>query len=391
MTDEPEGVDRRDLRFTQLVLSNWRNFSSVNLPLQGRMFLVGPNAAGKSNLIDAFRFLSDVVTVGGGLESAIQRRGGVKMMRSFSARRYPAVRIHVDVGTQSSPQEWTYELEFTQDNQRRPTIKRELVRHRGELLLDRPDADDKSDQERLRQTHLEQVNVNREFRDIADFLTTVRYRHIVPQLVREPDRSVGKINDPFGGDFLEQIARTNTRTRGARLRRIAEALRVAVPQLNSLELFNDVKGVPHLRGNFRHWRAQGVWQNETHFSDGTLRLLGLLWSITDGLGPLMLEEPELSLHPAVVQQIPQMFARLQRRTGRQIIVSSHSTEILADEGIGLDEVVVLLPTDEGTKAILLDDHEEAMKLIRIGMSVSDVMRAITAPAHAEQLALFGDR
>lgn len=383
-------VERRDLRFTELALSNWRNFSSVRLPLQSRMFLVGPNAAGKSNLIDAFRFLSDIVTVGGGIESAIQRRGGVKMMRSFSARRYPAVRIRVAVGSQDSPLEWSYELEFTQDNQRRPIIKREVVYFQGRLVLDRPDAEDVDDQERLRQTHLEQVNVNRSFRRVAEFFGSVRYRHIVPQLVREPDRSVGKVNDPFGGDFLEQIARTNSRTRNARLRRIGDALRVAVPQLNSLELFNDVKGVPHLRGNFRHWRAQGVWQDEVHFSDGTLRLLGLLWSITDGQGPLMLEEPELSLHPAVVQQIPQMFARLQRRSGRQIIVSSHSTEILDDAGVGFDEVVVLTPTDEGTKAELLSDNEPATKLIRFGMGAAEVLRNLTAPAHAEQLSLFGD-
>lgn len=35
---------------------------------------------------------------------------------------------------------------------------------------------------------------------------SVRYLHIVPQLIREPDRSVGRVNDPYGGDFLEQIA-----------------------------------------------------------------------------------------------------------------------------------------------------------------------------------------
>lgn len=42
--------------------------------------------------------------------------------------------------------------------------------------------------------------------------------HIVPQLVREPDRSVGRVNDPFGGDFLEQVARTPDRTQKARIR-----------------------------------------------------------------------------------------------------------------------------------------------------------------------------
>ena len=142
---------------------------------------------------------------------------------------------------------------------------------------------------------------------MADFFTSIRYLHIVPQLVREPDRSVGRRNDPFGGDFLEQIARTPEKTQKARLHRILEALRVAVPQLKELELWRDVRGTPHLRGKYEHWRPQGAWQTEEQFSDGTLRLMGLLWAVLDGSGPLLLEEPELSLHPEVVRFIPQMF------------------------------------------------------------------------------------
>jgi hypothetical protein len=57
--------------------------------------------------------------------------------------------------------------------------------------------------------------------------------------VREPERSVGRSNDPFGGDFLEQVAKTPQRTRDARLRRIRDALRVAVPQLEEIELKRD--------------------------------------------------------------------------------------------------------------------------------------------------------
>lgn len=353
------------------------------------MFLVGPNAAGKSNLIDVFRFLADIVTVGGGFESAVVKRGGVSMMRSFAARRYPSVRVQVTVGTDAVPDEWVYELTFTQDNQRRPVITREFVEHRGVVVRERPDAEDREDPERLRQTHLEQVNVNKAFRDVAEFFGTTRYMHIVPQLVREPDRSVGKTNDPFGGDFLEQIARTSKQTREARLRRIVAALAVAVPQLEELELHPDVRGVPHLRGKYRHWRQHGAWQSEEHFSDGTLRLFGLLWAVTDGTGPLLLEEPELSLHPEVVRYIPQMFAQVQRRTRRQILVSSHSVEILGDEGVGLDEVVILSPRSEGTAAALAIEDTRVTAMVNAGVNLSEALAAVTRPTEASQLALFG--
>lgn len=310
------------------------------------------------------------------------------MLRSLAARRYPGITVHVSLGTDESPTEWEYTLTFGQDNQRRPQIVREIVCHRGDVLLERPDQDDELDSERLRQTHLEQVNVNRAFRDVADFFSTIRYMHIVPQLVREPDRSVGRVNDPFGGDFLEQIARTNKRTREARLKRIADALKLAVPQLEELELFADVKGVPHLRGKYRHWRKNGAWQTEEHFSDGTLRLMGLLWSVTEGQGPLLLEEPELSLHPEVVRHIPQMFAQVQRRTGRQILLSSHSVEMLADEGIALDELLILLPAEEGTSAVVASHEPRIVAMRGAGVDLPEIISGYTAPSGAGQLSLF---
>src|SRR5579859_5428076 len=138
-------VDRRTLRFTRLALKNWRNFTAVDVELQLRMFLVGPNASGKSNLLDSLRFLSDIVTVGGGFEAAVNKRGGVTMLRSFAARRYPAIEIQVALGNDHIPAEWEYTLTFTQDNQRRPKIEREIVCHRGQLLLARPNDEDTAD------------------------------------------------------------------------------------------------------------------------------------------------------------------------------------------------------------------------------------------------------
>jgi predicted ATPase len=46
----------------------------------------------------------------------------------------------------------------------------------------------------------------------------------------------------------------------------------------------------------------------------------------DDTEPLLLEEPERSLHPEVVRYIPQMFARIQRRTGRAPPPVTHRPE-----------------------------------------------------------------
>jgi predicted ATPase len=388
-TEAPVARASGPLRFTRLRLENWRNFTKIEVKLQRRVFLVGPNASGKSNLLDSLRFLHDVATVGGGLQEAVRKRGGVSLVRSLAARQNPDVVIDVDVGTNGAAPKWRYELRFTRGPKKRPLLKSEVVYREGELLLNRPDEFDLSDPERRTQTALEQVNLNRDFREVSEFFGRLRYLHIVPQLVREPDRSVGKINDPFGGDFLEQVARTPKKTREARLKRIQEALKVAVPQLVDLKLEQDERGLWHLYGRYEHWRPHGAWQSEGQFSDGTLRLLGVLWAVQDGSGPLLLEEPELSLHPEVVRFLPQMFARIQRRTGRQIVLSTHSPDLLSDSGIGLDEVLLLRPRREGTVVEPATKHREIPSLLRNGSSIADAVLPKTRPEQASQLALFG--
>jgi predicted ATPase len=376
------------MRFTRLRLENWKNFREVDVGLRDRTILIGANASGKTNLFDALRFLCELADPKGGLQNAVAARDGVSQIRSLHARRYPSVAVDVDVRIEEN--RWRYRLEFGQDNQRLPKVQKEQVWKDGRNLLYRPNKEDKSDSELLSQTALEQVNLNKEFRDLRDGLNSVRYRNIIPQLVREPERFLQKSGDPYGTDFLEQIANLPEKTRNSRLRKILDqGLKVAVPNLHDMKLEKDVKGVPHLVGLYTHWRPNAGWQREGQFSDGTLRLLGLFWSLLDGKGPLLLEEPELNLHKEIIVQLPKILARLTRKNGRQILVSTHSAEMIG-EGVDPSEVLFLEPAANGTIVRPASDASNIREQVDAGFSLADVVLPLTAPKQTSLLAEFGD-
>ena len=71
----------------RLTPKNWRNFK-YDFDLQDRMFVIGPNASGKSNLLDALRFLKQIASTGGGFQDAVDRRGGMPRIRCLAARNF---------------------------------------------------------------------------------------------------------------------------------------------------------------------------------------------------------------------------------------------------------------------------------------------------------------
>ena len=46
---------------SEIKIENWKNIKSLEANLGYRTFLIGPNASGKSNFLDIFRFLRDIL------------------------------------------------------------------------------------------------------------------------------------------------------------------------------------------------------------------------------------------------------------------------------------------------------------------------------------------
>jgi len=381
---------------THVKIKNWRNFQEAEFNLtQPVSYIIGPNASGKSNLIDVFRFLRDICKpTGGGLQQAIRLRHGLKKVRCLHARNDPEVRIEValsDSLTDTSPT-WRYTLGFKSEGvgAQRLNLTLERVEHAGTIILDRPDDDDRSDALLLTETHLEQTRANAAFRDLSGHFAAVTYLHLVPQLLKFGDQIGGNRleDDPFGQGFMERIAGTSQKTRDSRFRKIEKALQIAVPKFKELKFERDEQGRPHIQALYEHHRPRGAWQGEDQFSDGTLRLLGILWSLIDGKGLLLIEEPELSLHTAVVEQLPALIARAQREAKhkRQVIISTHSEAMLSNPGIDANAVIRLVPGKEGSEIVPPTEAEVAA--LKAGFSVAEAVLPNTRPKGVEKLSLW---
>ena len=375
---------------TNLRLRNWRNFTKADVGFEDTTYIVGPNASGKSNLLDIFRFMRDITKPrGGGLQGALASRGGLKKVRSLAARSNPRIELEFEFredidGTTSEP-DWRYVLWINGEGkgQHRPIVVKEEAFKKGKQVLQRPDEQDEKDTERLTETHLEQVSTNRDFRAIASFFEEVLYLHLVPQLLKYGDQVflAQMDSDPFGQGFLEEISGTQKNIRDVRLRHIEEVLLRVIPNLKRLQFTNDAtSGRPHLEMFCTHWRPNAGWQREDQFSDGTLRLIAIIWTLLSSNSMILLEEPELSLHMRVVEQIPDLIYKTRqsrKKSGGQILISTHSETMLSSTSIG-GQFLILKPGTGGEATSITPPTDADIRAMQAGMTPADILLPQTA-------------
>lgn len=276
------GAGSPAFRFSHLLVKNWRTFLRADVPFGSRALVVGPSAAGKTSLLDVIRFLCDLAAPGGGFREAVRRRDGVRRLRCLAARQDSDLGFLVRAGTAGEPAAWEYELHFNEGRRGLPQIKHERLSRRGEDIFLRPDDGDQADPERLARSALECGGLRQPVREFGALLATVRFLHLTPDCLRAS--AAGS-----GGGLLAEMADTPGRSRRARLRSVLEVVREAVPRLEQIEVSRDAHGCPRLRALYAHWRPRGAWQGEGQLSDGTLRLIGMLWVALEPGGPLLIE------------------------------------------------------------------------------------------------------
>jgi predicted ATPase len=380
----------------KMTLRNWKNFQNCEVDLTERCFIIGANASGKSNFMDALRFLRDIAKQSGGLQTAVEERGGFTKIRCLATKgtRAKNISITVELGNANEEQNlWRYHLDFVHigggviKSQVKIISEEVYLIKEKKYILKRPNKTE--DEETFKYTYLEQAQTNRDFRELHTFFQNIEYLNVIPQMVRESSSMVSSLTkeDYYGRNFLEKLAKMNERTRNSYFKKINTSLKIAVPQLENLQFVKDKMGIPHLEAKYIHWRATGSKQQEEQFSDGTLRLIGFLFALLDSKGVVLLEEPEINLHSGIISQIPEFISKIQRskksKFDSQILITTHSYDILSSPGISAEEVLLLENTQEGTTIKKVANIKELKSIVDAGFSIADAVIPYTKPKKIE--------
>ena len=382
---------------TRVVLKNYKSIAACDVPLRAFTILVGPNGSGKSNFLDALRLVSDALRTT--LDHALRDRGGVGEVRRRSGG-HPnnfGVRLEFHVGDRvghyafkvAAQARGAYEV---QHEECAVGPDRYVVRS-GKVVHAPAPVAPPAVPDRL---YLVNAGGLPAFLPVFDALSRMGFYNLSPdrmKALQTPDK--GDLLARDGGNLasvLERMAKASPASK----QRVEEYLARVVPGIEGVDPIR----VGHMESVEFRQRVEGAkdaWRFPAiNMSDGTLRALGVLVALFQEPSPrrvplIGIEEPEVALHPAAAGVLLDGLRDGARHT--QVIVTSHSPDLLDDPKLTNDNLLAVVaedgrtliaPLDEASRSALRDRLYTAGELLRLNQ-LQPSLASVPEPA---QLRLF---
>ena len=354
------------MKLTHLAVTNWRNFAHIEFDMSSRLFVVGPNSSGKTNLLGALRFLGDIGRRG--LVAASEDLGGPD--RFFRSGADSAAFVAIFNDTQNSAEfalflrlisagpestkrgsdaDQTFAFPMTDALTGEPNDRyldvHQTITAGGKKPADEgesfPVEDEEAQRTRVRQT-----------------LAGIRYIHPNPKKMLE---RADRYDPDHGTGFFQHAGRFSDQQLNAALNRIRPIMAAAVPEVPNLSYLRMGLGTEVVFYSDTPVRgASGVYSHE-QFSEGTLRLLGMLFDLATlplTTSIVLIEEPETFLQASVVRSMSSFLAEVAMNHDVQMVISTHSPELIDSEVVLPNEVLLLRSQNGETTGELLSQSSE---------------------------------
>lgn len=383
-------------------IKNYKSIAACDVSLSKLTFLVGRNGAGKSNFLDAIRFISD--SLRSPLDHALRDRGGINEVRRRSGGHPTHFGIRIDYALPNGGGHYAFRIGAEKNGGFSVVEERCQVDARGgphffhvesgcvvKSSITRPPA---AVSDRL---FLVNASGLPEFRELYDALCRMGFYNLNPVQMRElqsPDPADVLLRD--GRNIARILARLDPATR----ERVQEYLSKVVPDIRgvearelgpkeTIEFRQEVVGAKH------PWKFLAA-----QMSDGTLRALGVLMAVFQRAGEgaarpsfVGIEEPETALHPGAAGVLRDCLDDASSRV--QIAVTSHSPDLLDSPYIDPASLLAVVqeagetrigPVHSATTDILQQHLFTAGELLRMDQLAPDPG---SVPEQG-RLKLFGD-
>lgn len=370
---------------TRVTLRNYRSIEQCDVRLRPLSLLVGRNGAGKSNFLDALRFLTDALQHS--LQQAFNSRGGIAAVRRKSTGhpRNFAMRFELSLG---AGQTAVYRFAVAARRLGGFIVRREeavVKAANGDLLASYHIVrTGKGDELKVTfqasvspapvpqgdRLYLPIISGFPAFRELYDGLTAMGFYNLNPEKMRElqtPEHGELLVRD--GRNIPSVIARLQQEEPAA-LERIEAYLAVIVPGVRKVERiahggYETLQFSQEVKGAAHPWTFEAL-----SMSDGTLRALGILIAVAQLLGrkrPVRLvgiEEAETALHPAAAGALVDALREAAVHT--QVLATSHSPEVL--DRIDIEEDTLLVVRASGNRTVIAPADHGSIESLRHHLS-----------------------
>lgn len=377
---------------TQIRVKNFKSLNDVTLNLGRRNVLVGPNMAGKTNLISFFRFLTQMVipTPGAyGLPNAISQNGGFADL-AWRGSESNLISLMLEgnfneSGPDGKSTAWSYSLDILGDRsrgsimvqdealtikldsrdialiQKDPKTGKRILSNQAGNILARLDDPTRS--------ALEYELPDWEGNTLRTYFASFCFYHLIPQLMKQINPVASqKFLEEGGGNLSAWLMMMQTRHPES-YARIVSAVKDEMPDVANIITWPTPQSTVFVASAERFLKTPvPVWQ----MSDGELAFISLLSLIFSpeeyGSALYCVEEIENFLHPRLIDALIKLHDQRRGELGSiagQVMITTHSPQVV--DKVDLDDLIVMSkrngetictrPGDKPRLRQLLEDEE----------------------------------
>jgi predicted ATPase len=325
-------------QLSKIVLEGFKSIAQCELELSALNVLIGCNGAGKSNFIDFFRMISQILDEK--LQVYVGKQGGPDAILHFGRKKTEQLKAELYFGNNG----YKFTLEATRDNRLMFADENFWWNVKGDWDIS--------------SGHFEsRVESQKGNTKIYDFtvpaMKSWRVYHFHDTGENSPIKQQHALNDNVylrpNGQNLAAFLYLLKKKHPDNYMRIVKTIRLVAPFFGNFHL----RPSPHNEEMIElEWieKDQDVPFKAHHFSDGTLRFICLTTVLLQPTEKqpetILIDEPELGLHPYAIKVLASLMKTASKE--KQIIVSTQSVELLDEFDV---EDIIIVDRKDGKSSI----------------------------------------